>query len=225
MAQPNPIPPSSRSARPARGGPPFPAPASASASPSSKLARLPRTLNELYFATQERFGSRPLALRAKRNGEWYQLSYRELAERVQDLSIGLLDLGLATGDRVAILSENRPEWAIADYACLTARCTDVPIYPTLPARQVEYILRDSGSAAVFVSSQAQLEKVLAIRSRLPELRLIVAFDAVAPGPDVLTFAALLERGAAALDRHPAWRRHALDAAPDELATLIYTSGT
>ncbi|MBA3556746.1 MAG: AMP-binding protein, partial [Gemmatimonadales bacterium] len=71
-----------------------------------------------------------MALRAKREGVWLELSYRDMAERVRDLSLGLLELGVRRGDRVAILSENRPEWAIADYACLAARCTDVPIYPT-----------------------------------------------------------------------------------------------
>ena len=84
-------------------------------------------------------------MRAKRGGRWTPISYRELAERVQDLSIGLQELGVRRGDRVAILSENRPEWAITDYACLAARAADVPIYPTLPTRQVEYILRDSGA--------------------------------------------------------------------------------
>ena len=96
-------------------------------------------------------------MRAKRDGRWVALGYGELAEQVQDFSLGLLELGVTPGDRVAILAENRPEWAIADYACLAARCTDVPIYPTLPAKQAEYILRDSGSVAVLVSSAAQLE--------------------------------------------------------------------
>ncbi|MDP9144362.1 MAG: AMP-binding protein, partial [Actinomycetota bacterium] len=86
----------------------------------------------------DRFGSRPVALRSKRAGRWVDIGYRDMAEQVQDLSIGLQELGVRRGDRVAILSENRPEWAIADYACLAARCTDVPIYPTLPAKQAEY---------------------------------------------------------------------------------------
>src|SRR6185312_2642675 len=136
----------------------------------------PHTLNELYFGTLEAFSSRPVAMRSKRGGRWVDLSYGEVANQVQDLSIGLLELGVRPGDRVAILSENRPEWAIADYACLAARCTDVPIYPTLPGRQAEYILRDSGAAAVLVSSAAQLEKVLALRDRLPALRHVVVFD-------------------------------------------------
>jgi long-chain acyl-CoA synthetase len=166
-----------------------------------------------------------VALRAKRAGRWVDIGYRELAERVQDLSVGLLELGLRRGDRVAILSENRPEWAITDYACLAARCADVPIYPTLPARQAEYILRDSGAVAVLVSNAGQLQKVLAVRDRLPALANIIAFEEAAAGPGVLRFEQVLERGRAARERHPAWRAAALEAAPDDLATLIYTSGT
>jgi long-chain acyl-CoA synthetase len=166
-----------------------------------------------------------VALRAKRDGRWTDLGYRDLAERVQDFSLGLRELGIRRGDRVAILSENRPEWAIADYACLAARAADVPIYPTLPARQAEYILRDSGAVAVVVSSAAQLGKLLSVRDRLPALAHVIALDAGATGPGVLTFDAVLARGRAARERHPDWRTEALSAAPDDLATLIYTSGT
>jgi long-chain acyl-CoA synthetase len=169
--------------------------------------------------------ARPVALRIRRDGRWTDLSYGELAERVQAASVGLRELGIRDGDRVAILSENRPEWAIADYACLAARCTNVPIYPTLPARQAEYILHDSGAVALLVSSVEQLEKALAIRERLPALRHIVAFDAGARGPRVLGFDELLACGRAALARHPDWQARALRVTPDDLATLIYTSGT
>ena len=145
----------------------------------------------------QRFAARPVATRVRREGRWVELSYRELAERVQAASLGLRELGLADGDRVAILSENRPEWAITDFACLAARCTDVPIYPTLPARQVDYILRDSGAVAVLVSSVAQLEKILAIRAQLPALRHVIAFDADARAPGVLPFDELLACGRSA----------------------------
>ena len=173
----------------------------------------------------QRFAGRPVAMRIRRDGRWTELSYRDLAERVHAASLGLRELGLHDGDRVAILSENRPEWAIADFACLAARCADVPIYPTLPARQAEYILRDAGAAAVLVSSPAQLEKVLAIRDRLPSLRHVVAFDPDARAPGVLGFEDLLACGRSAAARHPDWQARALAAAPDDLATLIYTSGT
>jgi long-chain acyl-CoA synthetase len=164
-------------------------------------------------------------MRAKRGGRWTPIGYPELAERVQDLSLGLLELGVRRGDRVAILSENRPEWAITDYGCLAARAADVPIYPTLPARQAEYILRDSGAVAVVVSTAAQLEKVRGARARLPALVHVIGMDPDTAGPDVLSFDAVQARGRAARERHADWRRLALEAAPDDLATLIYTSGT
>jgi long-chain acyl-CoA synthetase len=184
-----------------------------------------RTLTELLFGALDRFGTRPIAMRAKRGGQWVELSYKELADRIQDLSLGLLDLGLATGDRVAILSENRPEWAIADYGCLAACCADVPIYPTLPAKQVEQNLADSGAVAVFVSTRTQLEKILAARQRLPALKHVVAFDRDATGPGVLALEELYARGRAARAARASWRSDALRVRPEDLATLIYTSGT
>jgi long-chain acyl-CoA synthetase len=166
-----------------------------------------------------------VAFRSKRAGRWVDIGYPDMAARVQDLGIGLQELGVRRGDRVAILSENRPEWAIADYACLAARCTDVPIYPTLPAKQAEYILRDAGAVAVLVSSAAQLEKVARVRERLPALAHIIAFDDSATGAGVLRFEQVLELGRAARHRHPDWRASALEVVEDDLATLIYTSGT
>jgi long-chain acyl-CoA synthetase len=185
----------------------------------------PATLNQLYFGAIDRYQARPIAMRHKRQGRWADLSYRELAHRVHDLSVGLLDLGVKAGDRVAILSENRPEWAMADYACLAARCTDVPIYPTLPAKQAEYVLRDSGAVAVLISGPAQLEKVSAARERLPALAHVIAFDGAAAGAGVLALKEVLARGRQARDRYPEWRNQALGTEPDYLATLIYTSGT
>ena len=190
------------------------------------MAATARTLNELLFGALDRAGSRPVAMRAKRDGEWYGLSYRELADRIQDLSLGLLELGVNPGDRVAILSENRPEWAIADYACLTACCTDVPIYPTLPAKQVEHNLSDSGSVAVFVvdpdpaGEGAGDPGAAAARSGTSSR----SIRGVA-GAGVLTLDQVYDRGRAARPRHPTWRADALQVKPDDLATLIYTSGT
>ncbi|HEV8149233.1 MAG TPA: AMP-binding protein, partial [Gemmatimonadales bacterium] len=185
----------------------------------------PRSLCELFFSTVERFRTRPVALRSKQGSRWTALGYAELLERVHSVSLGLLELGICPGDRVAILSENRPEWAVADFACLTARCADVPVYATLPPQQVEYILRDSGAVAVCVSTRGQLEKVRQVRAALPALRQLIAFDAGLEGGEVIGFAALEARGRAALARYPRWREDALAAGPDDLATIIYTSGT
>ena len=171
------------------------------------------------------FGGRPVALRSKFEGRWVDLGYRELADRVRDLSLGLIELGVSPGDRVAILSENRPEWAIADYACLAARCASVPIYPTLPSKQIEYILRDAGAAAILVSTPAQVEKVLAIRQRLPALRHVIAFEPTGARAGLLELEEVMTRGKDARDRNPDWRAKALTTSPDDLATVIYTSGT
>ena len=189
------------------------------------MSSQPRTLTELFFGAIDRFRHRPAALRYKVAGRWQAISYESLLERVHAASCGLLDLGVRAGDRVAILSENRPEWAISDYACLTARAADVPVYPTLPAHQIAYILRDSGAVAVFVSTRAQLEKVRDIRNEVPALRQIIAFDHGLEDDDVLSFDGFLERGRRTRDRWPRWREEALAARPGDLATLIYTSGT
>ncbi len=186
---------------------------------------IPHTLNQLYFGSLERFSSRPVAMRSKRGGRWVDLSYKDIANQVQDLSIGLLELGVRPGDRVAILSENRPEWAITDYGCLAARCIDVPIYPTLPARQAQYILRDSGACAILASSREQIEKVRTIRSQLPALTHVIALDQDARGPGVLGFEDVLARGREARGRHPGWQANALQVGAGDLATIIYTSGT
>ena len=187
----------------------------------------PRTLNELFFGCLDRFIQRPIAVRARQGDTWQEISYASIRDQVQWLAAGLRELGVMPGSQVAILSENRPEWAITDFACLTARCADVPIYPTLPAGQIAYILRDSGAVAIVVSSKSQLDKILSIQPPevTPALRHIIAIDPDATGPGVMSFAALLALGKAAAAKYPAWREDALKVQPDDLATLIYTSGT
>ena len=130
------------------------------------------------------------------------------------------------GDRVAILSENRPEWAIADYACLALGAADVAIYPNLPSDQVAYILRDCGAVAIFVSTAEQAAKIAPIRGECPALRKVISFSDASAGVD-LTLAALETSGASmdSGDRRAAFRDRALAVKPDDLATLIYTSGT
>ncbi|HEU5358724.1 MAG TPA: long-chain fatty acid--CoA ligase [Gemmatimonadales bacterium] len=185
----------------------------------------PRTLNDIFFGAIDRFTTRPAAMRHKQGGAWRSISYVDLYARVRDLSFGLATLGIQRGDRVAILSENRPDWAVTDYACLALGAADVAIYPTLPAKQIEYILNDSGAVAVCVSTAAQLAKIREIRAALPALKHVIGFDAETRGTGVVTLDELLERGRASGADEAAWRRHALTAQPDEVATFIYTSGT
>jgi long-chain acyl-CoA synthetase len=185
------------------------------------------TLTHLFFTTVERHGSSPAAFRSKVGGVWTGLTHRQTLARVQAITLGLRELGVQPGDRIGLVSENRPEWALTDYACLCARGVDVPIYPTLTAKQTEYILRDSEAVAVFCSTGAQLAKVLEVKSGLPALRHVIVFDgdAKAGGGSVLALDDVEAKGRGAAAKYPDWKQDALAAKPDELATLIYTSGT
>ena len=125
----------------------------------------PGTLNALFFDAVAKY-NRPDALQFKADGAYRMISHAELADRVRRVALGLQELGVRPGDRVALLSENRPEWAIADYACLASGVTDVPIYPNLPPEQVAYMLRDSGSVAIFCSTADQSAKIVSEKAGL-----------------------------------------------------------
>jgi long-chain acyl-CoA synthetase len=193
---------------------------------TGSMRTAPGTLNQLFFDAVERH-DRDNALQAKVNGVFRPYAHRLIAERVRRAALGLRTLGVTRGNRVGLLSENRPEWAIADYACLTSGVTNVPLYPTLPAEQMAYILKDSGAVAVFVSTAEQAAKIAAVRAELPALQHVISFtEERLPGVE-LSLAALEGRGAAA--ESPAslaqYRADALSVRPDDLATIIYTSGT
>ena len=185
----------------------------------------PGTLNELFFHASEEH-DKQAALQYKSEGSFKGISHRELLERVRHVARGLRLSGVKRGDRVAILSENRPEWAIADYACLTAGLTDVPIYPTLPAEQIAYILGDSEAVGIFVSNAEQAGKIASIRSELPTIRVVISFDESVSGTD-MSIAALEAKGreGETAESVAEYRRQAEEVKPDDLATLIYTSGT
>ncbi len=185
----------------------------------------PGTLNQLFFDAVSKF-NRPDALQVKIGGAYRPISHREVADRVRHSARGLSSLGVRPADRVAILSENRPEWAIADFACLTAGLTDVPIYPTLPPDQIAYILKDSAAVAIFVSTKAQAEKIKEIRSQLPALKTVIGFDEI-PGLTNMSLAELEKRGKPGENSESiaAYKEDALRIKPDDIATIIYTSGT
>jgi len=186
----------------------------------------PGNLNRLFLDAVAKY-DRPDALQVKVNGRFEPISHRTLADRVRRTALGLRALGVAAGDRVAILSENRPEWAIADLACLTAGLTDVPVYPTLPAEQITHILTDSGAAAVFVSTAEQAAKIAAIRAQVPTLKHVIGFGGTRCEGCDHTLAEVEESGARedTPERAAEYRREALAVDPDHLATIIYTSGT
>jgi long-chain acyl-CoA synthetase len=185
----------------------------------------PGTLTRLFFGALAH--DKPDALQVKVKGQYTPISSRTVGERVRRLALGLQELGIQPGERVAIFSENRPEWAIADFACLTASLTDVPLYPNLPPEQAAYILNDSGSVAIFVSDAVQAAKIAEVRAKCSTLRHVITFSSEPHAGADLTIAEVEARGAAADDeeRRTRYRQHALAVQPDDLATLIYTSGT
>jgi long-chain acyl-CoA synthetase len=203
------------------------APTAVRATASGGPRRGPRgTLTQLFFDAVEQY-DKPHALQYKAGGRYIPISHRDLAARVRRLALALGEMGVGRGDRVAIISENRPEWAIVDFACLTALVTDVPVYPNLPADQVAFVLRDCGAVAAFVSTEEQAAKIAEVRAGLPALRHVVGFGPARFGGAEATLAELEARGEA-LDVDGAATRHratALSAAPDDVATILYTSGT
>ncbi len=191
-------------------------------------ADLPRgTLLELFFHAVDEVDSEDALRHRVAPGEWRSISHRAFLERVRHTSLGLRALGLERGQRVAILSENRPEWAQADWAALCAGITDIPVYDTLPSNQVAYILKDAEIRLIFVSSPEQLAKVQEIWDEVPSLERAVLFDGTSDDARVLTLAKLQEQGAEeeAAGRGSDFRERALATQPDDVATMLYTSGT
>jgi long-chain acyl-CoA synthetase len=184
-----------------------------------------RTLCDIFLKASA--SGKPDLLISKVGGKWTPIAAADFGYTVRALSLGLNALGIQPGDRVAILSENRPEWAMADYAILCAGAWSVPIYPTLPAHQISPLLQDSGARAIVVSSLEQLGKILTIRRECPALEYVVAIDAGPPQePGFLSFEQLVDRGRPALDMNPsAFEQRARRVKPEDVATIIYTSGT
>lgn len=186
----------------------------------------PTTLNELFNQAVDRYRESEF-LRFKSGDNWRSLTYGEVARRVRELALGLHSLGLGPSDRVAIWSENRPEWNLADLATLAISAVDVPIYATQARSQVEYILTDSAARAIFVS-RAFLDDALAMKSQLPELEFVVSFDAAEARatPSLVAISELVDRGRAIYGESPnlydtLWHK----ATTDDLATILYTSGS
>jgi long-chain acyl-CoA synthetase len=153
-----------------------------------------------------------------RGGAWTAISSDEVTHRVRAVAAALRAWGLRKGDRVAILGENRWEWAVADFACLTLGVVDVPLYPTLLAEQLAPLLADSGARAIFVSTRAQYEKISSIRASTALERIVLMDEDDAPGAE--KFSSLLST-----PPDPDFDRIAQSVEPSDLATLIYTSGT
>jgi long-chain acyl-CoA synthetase len=184
------------------------------------------TLNDIFFAAVERNLDRMLLDR--RAGKWVAIPSQEFGRKVAQTAQALHDWGIGKGDRVAILSENRPEWPIADFASLRLGAVTVPLYTTLTPKQTSFVLQDSACRIIFLSSDYQLRKVLSI---LPQTSIekVVVMDPVnsttdlAAKPGVCVTMEQLAQQPGALDSELDAQARAV--APDDLATIVYTSGT
>jgi long-chain acyl-CoA synthetase len=179
-----------------------------------------------------------IAIRYKRDDAWQDVSYNELAEVVQEIGLGLIDLGLQPGERISILGNTRPEWSYADLAATSAGLTVVPIYQTNSPEECLWVISDSEAAAIVVEDEAQLQKIVQIKDQVPNLRTVIIMDPGATPAEGANgngaAAAELALGAIPLDevrargkRKPADELEARRAAvkPEDPFTFIYTSGT
>ena len=186
-----------------------------------------RTMADMVALAGQKHGAAP-ALRHKVSGRWVDVSFRELSTTVEEISLGLADLGIEAGDRVAILSHTRPEWTYACFGVLTTGAVAVSIYPTNSPQECHHVLENSGSRAVFVEDEEQLAKVREVRSALPDLEWVIVMESGADGrgaeqAEPVSLAAVRQRGRA---RDPSQVGERVGAvSPEDPCLYIYTSGT
>lgn len=197
---------------------------------TARHAELDGTLVELFAKAAELYGpSQDFLVHKAPDGSWQAEDYPTVRQRVMNVAAALVSLGIKKGDRVAIMSGNRPEWAIADLAILHTRGASVPIYNTLDAEKTGYILKDSGAKVVFVEDRQLAELVQkAIKdTNVRTVKRIVVFDAQEKTPkDTIGFADFEQEGAeASANTHTAVEKRSKENRPDDIASLVYTSGT
>src|SRR4051794_33211161 len=182
-----------------------------------------KTINDIFFTIASSNRDRVMVFE-NAAGQWESISTTQMYQRVRALGEAFVSWGIAKGDRIALLSENRWEWAITDFAVLAIGAIDVPVYPTLTAGQISELLIDSGCRIAVVSTKAQFEKVAAIRHQT-KLEYIVLMDNESV-PGAVSFSSLIENAESiGKQRDPAFDRRAYEVQPSDLATIIYTSGT
>jgi long-chain acyl-CoA synthetase len=178
------------------------------------------TLADLLPLSARLYGNSP-AICFKQDGEWVRHSFEQVEETVRPLSLGLIDLGVEKGDKVSILANTRPEWTYADFAALSAGAVVVPIYQTNSPEECQYVLENSDAKVVVVEDEEQMEKIRAVRERLPLLEHVVRMTGTSE--DAISLEDLAARGAgrSAEEWEARWR----SVTPEDVCTFIYTSGT
>ncbi len=189
---------------------------------------LPQTLPH-YCLEAFRRHKKPDALRYKANGNWKSISGENAVRKIKHLALGFADLGIGSGDKVAIISENRPEWSLSDLAVLSAGGVTVPIYTTQAVEQIRYILEDSGSKMLLVSGRKLWDHVSSAVQSIEQIERVVFFDeGSAPPHDsrAVALADIEERGQRVEEIDDKQFDRLLERiSTDDLATVIYTSGT
>ncbi|MCC6349477.1 MAG: long-chain fatty acid--CoA ligase [Candidatus Eisenbacteria bacterium] len=187
---------------------------------------MPKTLIGIFLETADRL-DKPAQFMRKTASGWESIPARRAVADIESLALGLASLGVGRGDRVALLSENRYEWAVSDLAILGLGAVTVPIYPTLTAHQVQYILENAEAKVCIVSTPAQFDKVNHLAASLPALQVIVPMEPVPPASGrERAFSDLVAEGGRRRAAEPgAFRASAAAIQPGDLATIIYTSGT
>jgi long-chain acyl-CoA synthetase len=182
-------------------------------------------LVSIFFNQVEKQGDR-IALKRKREGQYVDITWREYGQSVQALAIGLSNMGIRKGDRVAIFSYNSPEWAYIDLSTITIRAIVVPIYFKSIAPQVEFILSDSGAKVVMVGDAEQLGTVLSVKKNLPELRYIIVPDGIDSTSDEMAISFSEAMGRVTQDSIKEKIAPLIkEIEKDDVATIVYTSGT
>ena len=185
-----------------------------------------RSLPDMLKTNANRFKDKA-AMSIKVDGEWKDISYGEFGDNVRLVAQGLASLGISKGDKVALLSENRPEWGMSDFGIQSTGALVVPVYPTLISKQIEYILQNSGSKIAIVSNAEQLDKITPLFKSVPELELIVVMDDDKSSDEkVITFDELREKGKSYGKSNENWYHESIDnIGLMDVMTIIYTSGT
>jgi long-chain acyl-CoA synthetase len=186
------------------------------------------TLAAMFWSRVDKSADRPAQM-LKAHDAWKTLTWREVGDIVRELALGLIALGRQKGDAVALLSASRAEWVQADFAIFSAGCITVPVYPTYPPDLIAYVVNDSKARTIIAEDPAQLAKVLEVRDKMPALEHIVVmtgYDATQPPTMVHTWSMLRRLGRDAAGTHGATLQARIAATrPDELASIVYTSGT
>jgi len=164
-------------------------------------------------------------LSSKHDGRWIPISTAEVGERIKAIALGLKELGVAKGDKLVILSENRPEWHMTDFANMCLGGVTVPVYTSLMPDQIRYIIDDSDAKVVVCSGLALWGRLAAVRGALANVRHFIVMDGPAP-EGALAMSDVIEKGRAVAALQPRlFEELALGIKPDDLASIIYTSGT